>query len=98
MMNNDLNLPVDDMKITSIIKSLKSQLKSSISMSDFKKVMIELDNIQDDNLSEYDDMIADIYNSVSKKCDTQIRYFLTDPTMVNGQTFGDLMKQIIDIG
>ena len=99
MTNNHLNLPIDDMKITSIIKGYSQQLIPSISNEHFKKILIELDNIRNDDISEYDDnLICDIYDSLSKSCPNQLAYFKNDTTILNsGESFGALVDWLIKI-
>lgn len=95
-MNTYLNLERDDMMITEIINDLKKKLKPSISNEEFKSVVIELDNIDNSELCEYDEeIIAKIYNNLNKKCMSQINHFIGDTTPINGQafqTFGQLMN------
>jgi hypothetical protein len=93
-------MATDDMQITAIINGYKLRLKSSISSEAFKKIIIELDNINNDNLSEHDDdLICDIYNSLNKKFSEYINGLLEDTTELNsGQTFGQLMNFIKHIG
>lgn len=99
MNNNYLNLPIDDMQITVIINRHKARLKPSVSSEDFKKIIIELDNIRNDNLSESDDdLISDIYNSVHRKFTKQINDLSEDVTLLNsGQTFGELISFLKNI-
>ena len=98
-MNNYLGLDTDDMMITQIINKLSKSIKPTMSNEDFKKTIIELDNIQNDELSEYDeDLIAEVYNNLNKKMGSHISHHLTDTTIVNGQTFGQLMRFLLTIG
>lgn len=99
MINNHLNLPIDDIKITSIIKGYSQQLIPSVSNENFKKILIELDNIRNDDISEYDDdIICDIYDNLHKSCNRQLSSFLKDKTILNsGQSFGDLCNWLLNI-
>ena len=97
MKNNYLNLYVDDIKITNIIFNLLSKYNSNMSNQDFKNNIIEIDNIQSDDLSEYDDdLICDFYdNKLSKICKKQIDFYLKDNTMMTrGEKFCDYMRFI----
>lgn len=92
MKNDYLNLSVDDMKITEIINNYKKLLTPNISYDEFKRVLIELDNIRNKYLSEYDEeIISNIYKNLNKKCDKQITHFLCDKTPITEGNFGDLM-------
>lgn len=97
MTNNHLNLPIDDMKITSILIGYSQQLIPSISNEHFKKILIELDNIRNDDISESDDdLICDIYDNLSKSCPNQLAYFKNDTTLLNsGESFGALVDWLM---
>ena len=99
MINNHLNLSIDDMKITSIIKGYSQQLIPSISNENFKKILIELDNIRNDDISEHDDdIISDIYDNLYKSCESQLSSFLKDKTILNsGHYFGNLCQWLLSI-
>ena len=87
------------MKITSIIKGYSQQLIPSISNENFKKILIELDNIRNDDISEYDDdIICDIYDNLHKSCKGQLSSFIKDKSILNsGQCFGDLCQWLLNI-
>ncbi len=99
MINNYLNLHIDDVRITSIIKGYSQQLIPRISNDNFKKILIELDNIRNDDISEYDDdIICDIYDNLHKSCKEQLSSFIKDKTTLNsGQSFGDLCQWLLII-
>lgn len=100
MKNNYLNLNIDDIQITKIINNLIKKLKSNISNSDFKKIIIELDSIHNDYLSdEDDDLICDCYDTLQFKCSKQIEHFITDTTpLLRGCNFGEFMNFLKYIG
>jgi predicted DNA-binding protein (UPF0278 family) len=93
MRNNYLNLDVDDLAVTDIIIDHKNKLNKSMTPQEFKDVIIELNNIRHDNLAEIDEeLIADIFNDLNKKYESQIRSNLLDSTVMNdNQTVGELM-------
>ena len=95
-MNSYLNLPTDDMKITEIIQGHIKKLNKKSSLEDFKTALIEIDNIRESELCEYDDdMICDLYNSLYRKCSSHIDSLKNDTTVLNsGQTVGDLVSFI----
>lgn len=99
-MNDYLNLETDDMEITNIIKQYKKQIQPTMSFGEFKKVITELDNIQNDELSEYDEgLICKILENLNKKMNKHIKHFLKDKSSLNsGQTFGELMNFILKTG
>lgn len=99
MKNEYLGIEIDDMQITDIINNLNNRLKPSMSNEEFKEVITELDNIQSGLLSEYDeDIIADIYNNLYTRVPNQIEYYKKDTTMINGQTFSQLMRFFSTVG
>lgn len=100
MINKHLNLPINDMKITSIVNGYSQQLIPSISNEHFKKILTELDNIRNDDISEYDDdIICDIYDNLYKSCKNQLSHFFMDKTILNsGQSFGELCQWLLTIG
>lgn len=96
-MNTYLNLEEDSLEITKVIKKELSKLKPTISNEDFKKVIIELDEIDNGSssgLSEVDEhLIADTYNKLYKKCKNQITSLSNDNTMLKrGETISEFMR------
>ncbi len=100
MRNNYLNLDIDDLKITQIIKSEIKKLNPSMTFDEFKKVVIELDNIRDSELTEDDeDLICDVFNNMNKKLSSHLRHHLQDTSMTSGGiTFGEFSEWLLSMG
>ena len=74
-----------------------------MSNEDFRKVIIELDEIyhgSPSGLSELDDdLISDTYNKLFKKCKTQIISLSNDRTMLKrGETISEFMHFLQTVG
>ena len=92
MVNTYLNLSHDDMAITKVINNTISNFNSNMPESEFKRLIIELDNIYDGSLSEFDeDIICDFQNNLYRMYPKLVDRFVGDNTPMNGQTLGEHM-------
>ena len=98
MRNVYLNMDIWDPRITQILIDLKKRLKTTMSLDEFKEVVLEIMNIDNGQIDESDeDIVCDIYDkTLYKKFGKYINHFENDvtPTFGGYGTFGEKMHQI----
>lgn len=98
MVNTYLNLDHDNMQITNIIRNNISNFNTYMPINEFKRLVIELDNIYEGTLCEFDEeILCDFQNNLYNKYPQLVDNFLNDTTPMANQTFGEYMQFIRSI-